>query len=77
MVLNHAVGAAPAGSRLLVELLAEGVDEEGVLLFRDGSVVAGEGFGCGVLDAEASRYLGKEVVHLASFHSHGSPCERK
>lgn len=58
MVLYHTIGTTTAGSRLLVELLTERVDEQGVLLLRDGAIVAGEGFGCGVFDAEASRYLG-------------------
>jgi hypothetical protein len=57
VVLDHAIGAASAGSRLFVELLAKSVDEEGILLFRNGAIIAGEGLGCGVLDAEASRYL--------------------
>ena len=51
VILYHAIGASSAGSRLFVKLLAEGVDERGVLLLGDGSIVAGEGLCCGVFDA--------------------------
>ena len=51
MILYHAIGTSPAGSRLFIKLLAKGVDERGILLLGDGSIVAGEGLGCGVFDA--------------------------
>lgn len=51
MILYHAIGTSSTGSRLFVELLAEGVDKGGILFLGDGSVVAGEGLGCGVFDA--------------------------
>lgn len=51
VILYHAIGTSSAGSRFFIKLLAKGVDERGILLLGDGSIVAGEGLGCGVLDA--------------------------
>lgn len=53
LVFNHAIGASSACPRFFVELVAEAVDQSGVLLFRDGFVVSCEGFGSGVLDTQS------------------------
>lgn len=53
LVFNHSIGASSACPRFLVELFAETVDQGYVLLFRDGFVVSGEGFGSGVLNTQA------------------------
>lgn len=66
---EQTIAAATAGAGTAFEEVAEGVHEGGILLLGEGLVVAGEGLGGGVLDAQSAGDLTQHPLT-----SRRSPC---